>query len=623
MVGGVAAATIGAAGDHIQTRLTDPWFRSPRREVVLDPKVELILIDDRTLERLKAPTVFWAGQFARLLSGLLQARVRAVGLDWLPYEVNVDALQAVQHLYPELKSAGGEPWLPLAEALQAYGDEKLGTAPVVQGVYPPNFNGDDTDPRAANAQYRAPDVVLDLLSKEQFGFLNFSKDSDAVLRSQVVVPLQVQHALWRGVKEYFPFAVRLAEFATGQHLEVRNSQWNGHPVESDEVSLPVCFPPHAGGFQTRSFVDVLNASPSQRKTWYEGKVVLVGPGSRVFQDYVHTPIGPVLGVETHGFMVNQLLTDQFIRTLPGWGSALLLSVALAAASSAGLFAESIVGLGIFCLLLASSWFGLRELFIQKQILSPVLALGGGAAVSYLVAALCRARLRSRIEKQIRQLFGRYVSPDVMETLLRHPEQAALGATARRHITVLFSDINGFSGHSEQKTPEKIMAMLNRYFESMNRIIFQHNGTIKQFVGDEIMAMYGAPLPHTEPEVAAVRTALEMTRELQRQHASDPHEEDGFYLIKVGIHCGNVILGNVGSADRTEYAAVGDDVNLGSRIMGMTKTLQADILISGEVYEKVKHLSGVRFVDKGRHPVKGRKESVAIYAVYPEEDAVIE
>ena len=107
-----------------------------------------------------------------------------------------------------------------------------------------------------------------------------------------------------------------------------------------------------------------------------------------------------------------------------------------------------------------------------------------------------------------------------------------------------------------------MMMLNNYFEAMNGIIFQYGGTIKQFVGDEIMAMYGAPVVHPSPEEAAVKTAVEMVRQLALMRRQDPDQRNCFYYIKVGIHSGDVILGNVGSQDRTEYAAVGDDVNLG-------------------------------------------------------------
>ena len=211
------------------------------------------------------------------------------------------------------------------------------------------------------------------------------------------------------------------------------------------------------------------------------------------------------------------------------------------------------------------------------------------------------------------LFGRYVSGQVMEALMASPELPELGGQATR-VTVLFSDINGFSTAAEQHTPEEILRMLNRYFEEMTSVIFRHRGTVKQFVGDEILAFFGAPREHPAPEEAAVLTALEMQERLDELRASDPTGKAGFYSCKIGVHTGEVIVGNVGSADRAEYAAVGDDVNLGSRIMGMTKAVGASILVSDSTWRAVQAMEGVEFIPHGDREVKGRREKVAIYEV---------
>ncbi|HEY3999920.1 MAG TPA: adenylate/guanylate cyclase domain-containing protein, partial [Candidatus Xenobia bacterium] len=211
-----------------------------------------------------------------------------------------------------------------------------------------------------------------------------------------------------------------------------------------------------------------------------------------------------------------------------------------------------------------------------------------------------------------RMFGRYVST----TLLQDTALLELGTASRRHVTVLFTDINNFSTTCERHTPDEVIGMLNRYFEAMNAIIVESGGWIKQFVGDEIMVIYGAPDSHPRPEHAAVETALRMVAKLadMRRAAKD----DGFFEIKAGIHTGDVIVGNVGSRHRTEFAAVGDDVNLGSRIMGMTKGLRATILISGATEEKVQDLPGVVFVDHGLQPVKGRHEPVRVFEVKAKE-----
>jgi len=346
-------------------------------------------------------------------------------------------------------------------------------------------------------------------------------------------------------------------------------------------------------------------------------VVIIGAGTKISQDLVQTPLGEVYGVEAHAQVLNALLTRQFIIDFTPLQAGLCLVLLTGLGAGLGLALSPWLSLLLALVAEGIYLLTMRSLFVQQAWLGPVLAPMLGLGLAWALGAALRARWKADEERYVRQLFGRYVSPAVMEVLLKDPGQAALGAVGKRKITVLFSDINGFSGHCEKKSPEAIMTMLNSYFEHMNRIIFRHGGTIKQFVGDEIMAMYGAPLDHPNSQEAAVLSAVEMMRHLESLRAADPREERGFYYIKIGIHSGDVILGNVGSLERTEYAAVGDDVNLGSRIMGLTKGFQADILISKDVYDKVSHLPGMSFVSKGAHPVKGRVEPIEIYQVVPE------
>lgn len=211
-------------------------------------------------------------------------------------------------------------------------------------------------------------------------------------------------------------------------------------------------------------------------------------------------------------------------------------------------------------------------------------------------------------RYLRNLFGRYASL----SLLRDTALLQLGYASRRRVTVLFADINNFTTTCERHTPDEVIQMLNDYFGAMNEIIVAGGGWIKQFVGDEIMVIYGAPDEHPRPEQAAVETAVQMVAKLKALRASTT--EDGFYEIKIGIHSGDVIVGNVGSEHRTEYAAVGDHVNLGSRIMGMSKALDAAILISSVTRDAAKELPGIEYVDRGSHAVKGRLKQVQIYEV---------
>lgn len=591
-------------------RLRDGWFRDDSRQVQLSPQIRLVLIDDKSLTHLHAPTAFWAVHLSRAAASLLNAGAAVVGIDYLPYDMDAQAFPALAPLFPELSAAGDNPWLPLFEALQAHGQERL-----VQGIYPPNLQKEvDPRPEGANAQYRPAAELMAMLGPQQLGFMNLSRDRDGVLRRQTVVPLKLQRPLW-GASSFPPFAARVAEVATGETMEPGKTTWKGAPLPLlDDGTVRVNYPPTPGLVPSTSLSDVLQRDPQRLHDEFAGKIVLIGPGTGVFQDKVATPVGEMFGVEAHAYLINTLITGQFLQDPGDAVTVGLCAAMLGLGASFGLGLAGPVGLIVTGLLATAYGLGVQFAFLRAQLFAPVVGPVVCIWLAWALGAAFRARLKAEHERHVRHLFGRYVSPSVMEVLLKDPSQAALGAVAKRQITVLFSDINGFSTHCEKKSPEQIMAMLNRYFESMNQLIFRHGGTIKQFVGDEIMAMYGAPLDHASPEVAAVTTAVEMVEHLERLHRDDPEEAHGFYRIKVGIHCGQVIVGNVGSLERTEYAAVGDDVNLGSRIMGMTKALKGDILISKDVYEKVRHLEGLEFLPKGSHPVKGRVEPVEIFEV---------
>jgi adenylate cyclase len=597
-------------------RITDSWFAHPDRRIEIDERICLVLIDDKSLDALRTPMTFWAPHFAQVTSALIRAEVAAVGLDWLPYDMDAEVFQAMKPFYPELGSVQENPWMPLFEAIQSQPNN-----PMVQGIYPPNLQSSQMAPVAGlHEQYRPASELMAMLTSSQMGFLNLSRDLDGVLRRQATLPIRLEQPLW-GASSYPPFAARLAEVASGRMIDPTHPEVLGRTLPlTGDGTIRVAFPPESGRIPGYSFSDVLHwsARPDQLRKRFAHKIVLIGAGTKLFQDLVQTPLGESYGVVAHADVLNTLLTGQFVYDAQTWHKLALALLLIGLGASLGLLLPAPASLALVTALLVSEYALLRHLFVRAAWLGPVLPPILGAGLAWAVSATWRARLKAAEEHYVRQLFGRYVSPAVMQVLLKDPGQTALGAVGKRRITVLFSDINGFSGHCEKKSPEAIMTMLNEYFEHMNGILFRHGGTIKQFVGDEIMAMFGAPLHHPKPEEAAVLAAVEMMRHLESLRAEDPGNERGFYYIKIGIHSGDVILGNVGSRDRTEYAAVGDDVNLGSRIMGMTKALKADILISKEVYDKVQHLSGMTFVPKGAHPVKGRVEPVEIYQVLPQE-----
>ena len=238
-------------------------------------------------------------------------------------------------------------------------------------------------------------------------------------------------------------------------------------------------------------------------------------------------------------------------------------------------------------------------------------------VLLLVAVACyvvRYVTVERSRKTAERLFGKYAPAQVVDQVLKDPSLAKLGGSQTVETTLWFCDINNFSTVSEKVTPAQLIDMVNEFFEEMAQIIHRHGGVIRQYVGDEIMVIFGAPSPlenHARAAMAMTVDAFRRLKELEKLAAGKP----GFYEIKVGIHSGTVVCGNVGSSERMEYTAVGDDVNLASRVMGLNKQFETLALVSQETVDLTGDLpEGLELNSLGAHPVKGRENPVEIYEI---------
>ncbi|MFQ5656030.1 MAG: CHASE2 domain-containing protein [Candidatus Methylomirabilales bacterium] len=244
---------------------------------------------------------------------------------------------------------------------------------------------------------------------------------------------------------------------------------------------------------------------------------------------------------------------------------------------------------------------------------PLLSL----TLAYASVSVDKYVSEERERQRTRALFGRYVSPDVLREVLDSPEGAGLGGR-RRKITVLFSDIRGFTTISEQLPPEDVISLLNDYLSRVTDIMLLHGGTLDKFIGDAVMALFGAPIQRDDDAVRAMRTALAMTR-LAEELSPNWEARCGRPLrIGVGLNTGEVVVGNIGSELRAHYTAIGDVVNVASRLEGLTKDLGASIVVSETTHEEVKgefRLRPIREVF-----LKGRTVAVKVYTLEKEAGA---
>ena len=234
-----------------------------------------------------------------------------------------------------------------------------------------------------------------------------------------------------------------------------------------------------------------------------------------------------------------------------------------------------------------------------------MTLGLMYAAQGAVAFIAEQRQR----REIRNAFSMYVSPTVVDQLAAQPERLRVGGE-RREMTVMFTDLAGFTTISERFAPEVVAQIVNRQLTDMTRIIFAQGGTVDKFLGDGIMAFWGAPLPDERQSERAVLAAIAMQQRM-RSLADEIEAETGVRLsMRIGINRGECVVGNVGGEAKIEYTAMGDTVNLASRIEGVNKVYGTSVLVSGAVVDSISNPIGFREVDTVR--VKGRQTGISVF-----------
>jgi adenylate cyclase len=348
---------------------------------------------------------------------------------------------------------------------------------------------------------------------------------------------------------------------------------------------------------------------------FKDKVVFLGLSASGLLDVFSTPIGTdasgsMPGIQLHASMADSILSNHFIRPVSqGWRLFALFTIAIVVGLLAAFLpfsaaaAASVAVLGGWTLLTVVEFRSGLWLYLVRPLLSGGLALFFGTAYQYFV--------EGREKRKVSKLFGRYVSRDVYAQLMANPDLAALGGN-RREMTVLFSDIRGFTSVTERGDPEALVAQLNEYFSRMVAIVFRHHGTVDKFVGDMVMALFGAPLDDADHADHAVAAAVDMVKELGELNREWAAKGMAQLDIGVGINSGDMIAGNIGSSAIMSYTVIGDNVNLGSRLESLNKEYKTRIIISDATRTRLTASYDTRPL--GDVVVKGKSKAVAIFEV---------
>ena len=384
-----------------------------------------------------------------------------------------------------------------------------------------------------------------------------------------------------------------------------------------------------GTYDTRSYYQALTPGLLP-PGFFKDKIVLVGRSARTATelarsqaDLFNSPFGTLggdrlfPGVELQATLVDNHLHGGGLRSVSeGWAWALLAVLApvllwasrrLHPALAAALTAALVLGMA------GVSWW----LFAAWRLWWPPLLPMAGAVAVYGATALAGYALARQRARQTRAMFAQYVPPAVVERLIAQPELMRLGGEARE-VTLMFTDLASFTTLSEQLTAEQTVEVLTGYFNAMTPIVHASGGTVDKFIGDAVMAFWGAPLPDERHAEHAVRAAIAMQQAMQPLVADLRARGLPPIHMRIGLHTGRVVVGNVGSAQRFSYTAIGDAVNLAARLEGANKAFGTGILLSAATAALLPPDVALRALDDV--VVKGKSEAVRVFT--PCDDAAV-
>ena len=428
--------------------------------------------------------------------------------------------------------------------------------------------------------------------------------------------------------------VRLTAETVNTELNAANGSFiiNGQhvPRYDHTATMLINFRGPAQTFPTYSLADVLDDEGfdlgekedtdifAMHLEWgtFRDRVVFVGASADELQDNKFTPFfssdgerQKMPGVETHVNALHTLLTGDYLRQLP-YSNQLLVMIALSVLIMLAVYSGRttiaiLASIAALVALAALTFYAFKSAKLWVPVAGPALAVLFNYAAHSAQLLVTERREKGRVRK----VFAQYVAKSVVDNMLASGEAPKFGGE-RRELTVLFSDVRGFTTFCEHHDAEAVVQRLNEYLTSMVDVVFRNQGTLDKFVGDELMAVFGAPLHFKEHAEKACLTACEMIaqlRALQKQWAADGKDS---FDIGIGINTGTMIVGNLGSQQLFDYTVIGDEVNLGARLEGTNKQYGTSIIISESTYTQVKNKARVRELDLVR--VKGKKKPVKIF-----------
>jgi adenylate cyclase len=571
---GLSVGFVGMLGllagvfDTVGSSVTDRFFL-PR---AADPSAIIVAIDDASLGRIGR----WP--WPRSVHAQLIDRLREAGAKVVALDVN----------FPEPSDAAAD--AALAASLKVAGNVVVPVELdfVVRG-----------NTLVFDSKNTVQPIALIQAESKAAGFSNIPLDTDGVARR---IPT---HSQGLDGSQVVPFSYEAARLA-GRAPEIASI-----PLDRSGRML-INFPGSPRkAFPIVSAADVIQGRVDASRL--KDKVVFVGATARDLHDQqnVATSFGdPMSGVEIHASVYDTLVQRKWLVPVSLWIQGLLL---LLVGLLLGLLvprvkasASAIVAIVIWLGWIITSFVLFDRGYVLDIVWISIIVLFG-----YMGLLLERWLESDAQRKQIRAAFTRYVSPSVVEQLVREPERLKLGGD-RRRMSVLFSDLRGFTTLSEGLTPEQLVDVLNTYLNEMTNIVFEEGGVLDKYIGDAVMAFWNAPLDQADHAARSVRTAIRMRDKLEQMNKEGAFPKGIELKVGVGVNTGDMVVGNIGADVRYDYTVIGDSVNLASRTESLCKEYGVQIIITKNTLDMLDESYITRELDSVA--VKGKKEPVRIFQV---------
>lgn len=491
--------------------------------------------------------------------------------------------------------------------------------------------GEDAAAPVEAASYTPP--VFE--ANSSFGFVDFPEDLDGqIRRGRLAKNIQAEDMLPTAMtidERYEPsFAfqmLRLLEPALAEDLLARYGEdllwinYSGGPQNHTTLSYYIPLKLGQPGFGRDYFTQLVGQRPED---FFKNKIVLVGATAEALQDNKNTPFVALSntkmpGVEVHANMLDTLRQDQPYQPVDNRVNLLVIFGFAIGAAMLLSFVGPLGGLALIVTVAAAYAVANIAVFQQRTVMdlfAPLLVL----ALVYTVSYAYRFLIEEREKRRVRRFFKSYVSPQLVEELLKNPETMPSLKSERRMVSILFSDIAGFTSMSESLPPDEVEHILNEYLTAMSEIVFANEGTLDKYIGDAVMAVWGNVGPSNPKTDAykAVNTAIQMQRKLTELREKWLSEGMVPLQIRIGLNSGEALVGNFGSAQKMDYTVIGDAVNTAARLEGLNKEFGTSIIVSQSTYDLVSDQLNGRHC--GTVKVKGKEEPVSVYEVLGWRDA---